>query len=106
MKISETGLPGVRILEPGVPANNGAAVHSVQPIFDALAVAQHDLVFACLDFRHVHADHSGPDTVFRAATGQLGGVRAGHQGLGRNASVVDTGAADQFALDDRDALPG
>ncbi len=68
--------------------------------------AEHDAVFACLDFRHVHADRSGPDSVFGAAAGQVGGVRAGHQRLGWDASGVDAGAADVFALDDRDPLPG
>ena len=46
------------------------------------------------------------DPVFGAAPRQVSGVRAGHQRLGRDASGVDAGAADQFALDHRDALPG
>ena len=75
-------------------------------LFDTRAVGQHDAVLARLDFRHVHADRSGPDAEFGAATGQLCGVRAGHQCLGRDASGVDAGAADVFALHHRNALPG
>lgn len=97
---------GVRIREMGVSANHGAAVHAGQPILDTLAVGQHDAILARLDLRHVHADPPGRHTVIGAATGQLGNVRAGHQRLGWDAPGVDAGAADQFALDDRDALPG
>src|SRR5277367_813973 len=96
----------VRVLESGMPPNDGAAVHSVQPVFDALAVVQHDLVFARLDFRHVHAHRSGPDTKVGAATGQVRGVCAGHQCLGRDASVVDTGAADELALHHGNGVAG
>ena len=94
------------ILKTGMVAKDGAAVHPVQPVLDTRAVVEHDLVFACFDFRHVHADRSGPDAVVPAAPGQVRGVGAGHQRLGRNASGVDTGAAEQFAFDYRDALPG
>lgn len=95
---------GVRILESGVPAEHGAAVYAVQPILDTLTVGEHDAVFACLDFGHVHTDGAGTDTVFGATTGQLRGVRTGDQRLGRDTPGVHAGTADMFALHDRNAL--
>lgn len=97
---------GVRIGEYRVPADDGAAVHALEPVFDTLAVVEHDLVLAGLDFRHVHADLAGADAVVGAAARQVRGMRGGHQRLGRDAPGVDARAADQFAFDDRDALPG
>ncbi len=96
----------VRILEAGMTANDGAAVHAVKPVFDALAVAEHDLVFARLDFRHVHADRAGADAEVGAAPGQVRGVRAGHQCLGGDAAGVDAGPADQLALHHRNGVAG
>ena len=87
-------------------ANDGAAVHAVKPVFDTLAVAQHDGVFARLDFRHVHADRSGADPEVGAAAGQMRGLCAGHQCLGRDASGVDAGAADQLALHHGNGVAG
>ena len=68
----------MRILEPGVTANDRAAVHSVQPVFDTFAVAEHDFVFARLDFRHVYADRSGADSEVGAAPGQVRSMGARH----------------------------
>ena len=96
----------VRVLESGMPADERATVHALQPAFDTGAVGQHDFVLARLDFRHVHADRSGSDAVLRPAPGQLRGVRARDKRLGRNASVVDAGAADVLALHYRHSLPG
>ncbi len=59
----------VWVLEAGMAAKDGAAVHPVEPVLDTLAVVEHDLVFARLDFRHVHADRTGCDAIFRAAAG-------------------------------------
>ena len=49
---------------------------------------------------------AGADPVVGAAACDVGGVRTGDQGLGGNASGVDAGAADEFALDHRDGLAG
>ena len=94
----------VCILEAGVAADERAPVHARQPRLDPIAVAVHDLVFARLHLGHVDADFACADTVFGAAPGRVRGVRAGHQRLGRDAAVVHTGAADQFAFDHGDRL--
>jgi hypothetical protein len=96
----------VRILEAGMTANDGAAVHAVKPVFDAFAVAQHDGVLARLDFSHVHADRAGVDTEVGAAPGHMCGLRTGNQCLGRDAAGVDAGATDQLALHHRNGVTG
>ena len=95
---------GVRTLEAGVAADQRAAVHALEPGLDAVAVVEHDLVLARLDLCHVDGDVAGADAVLGAASGDVCGVRAGHQRLGRNAAVVDAGSADELALDHRDGL--
>src|SRR6202021_213798 len=96
----------VRILETGMVANDGAAVHAVKPVFDAFAVAQHDGVLARLDFSHVHADRAGVDTEVGAAPGHMCGLRTGNQCLSRDAAGVDAGATDQLALHHRNGMTG
>ena len=46
------------------------------------------------------------DAVFGGAAGEVRGVGAGDQRLGRHAAGVDAGAAEQLALDERDLHPG
>ena len=96
----------VRIGELGMTTNDGAVVHAVKPVFDTFAVAQHDGVFAGLDLRHVHADRSGVDPVFGTAARKMRGLCTGHQCLGRDASGVDAGAADQLALHHGNGVTG
>src|SRR5947209_4887774 len=89
-----------------MPAKDGAVVHAVQPVLDTCAVVENNAVLARLDFWHVDADRAGVDTVVGAAAGQVCGVRAGNQRLGRDAPGVDAGAADQFALHYRHGVAG
>ena len=96
---------GVRSLEPGVPADQRAALHAVEPGLDAVPIVEHDGVLARLDLCDVDRDLAGADTVLGAASGHVCGVRAGDQRLGRNAAVVDARAADELALDHCDGLP-
>ena len=51
---------------------------------------------------HVHFGALALDAVFGKALGEGEGVRAGAQGLGRNAAPVEAGAAQILALDERD----
>ena len=92
--------------EAGVAADQGAAVHALEPGLDAVAVVEHDVVLARLDLCHVDGDVAGADAEIGPAARDVRGVRAGDQRLGRDAAGVDAGAADQLAFDHRDGLPG
>ncbi|BBY76830.1 hypothetical protein MPRF_37290 [Mycolicibacterium parafortuitum] len=96
----------VRTLEPGVTANQRGALHVLQPRLKALAVPAADPVLARLDRGHVHRDRTCADPEVGTAAREVRGVRAGDERLGRDATGVHTGAADELALDDRDGLAG
>ena len=96
----------VRVFETGVAADQGAAVHAVQPRLDAGAVVEHDPVLACLDLRHVDGHRTGADAVVGTAAGEVRRVRAGDQGLGRDAPGVDAGSANVLALQHRNGVTG
>ncbi len=56
---------------------------------------------------HVDIDGAGNGHAeFRGATRHMRRLRARDQRLGRNAAIVDAGAAEMFALDEGDGLSG
>ena len=77
-------------------------LHAVEPVFDAFVRLAHDRVLARLDALHVDADRAvDDDAEVRGAPRHVGRARAGDERLGGNAPVVDAGAAEALALDDR-----
>ena len=92
-----------RALEAGVAVDEGEPGRAAKPARQAVATdALHDRVLARLHLRHVDADRRvDGHAVVAAAARDVGGARAGDQRLGRDAAVVDAGAADQLALDER-----
>src|ERR1700682_3329961 len=87
-------------------ADERTALHPLQPRLHAVPVVEHDLVLAGLHLRHVDRDFACGDAVFGSPTGKVGGMRAGHQRLGRDTAGVDASPADQFALDHRHGVSG
>src|SRR5213078_2546204 len=64
-----------------------------------------DAVLARLDRGHVDRDRAADrDAPARGVARDPGGPRAGDEGLGRDAPIVDAGAAEPALLDQRDAL--
>jgi hypothetical protein len=87
-------LDGIRTLEPGVPLDDGQAVHAAQPLFDIRAGIRRDGIGPGLDPPHVNPDRRfHRDPVLGASPGQMGRVGTGDQRLGWHAAGVDTGAA-------------
>ena len=78
-----------------------------QPLLDALVRDLDDRVLPRLDRLHVDPDRPfDHHPELRGAARDVGGAGARDQGLGRDAAVVDAGAAEALALDDRDPLAG
>src|SRR6185312_1491523 len=80
-----------------------AALHSAQPLFNAIARLRHDRILALLRRSHVDGDFArnrNPE-ILRASS-NIGGLRARHQSLGGRASDVDAGSAKQLPFDKTD----
>jgi hypothetical protein len=93
----------VRVLEAGMPFDDGQAVHAAQPCFNIRAGIARDGIGPGLDSSHVDLDRTlDRDPVLGAALGEAGRIGAGDQRLGRYAAGIDAGSANQFALDKRD----
>src|SRR5581483_1795912 len=67
----------------------------------AAAEALDDVALALADAGHVDLDPAGVDAVVGGAAGEVGDAAAGDHRLGRGAALVDAGAADVLALDQR-----
>ena len=90
-----------RALETGVSFDVGKSVGFAEPAHEPVGRVAHDRVLARFHRRHVDADRrADAHTEVRCAARDVRGSRAGDQGLGRNAAVVDARAADALALDD------
>jgi hypothetical protein len=75
-------------------------------LLDTSALGAHGRALPRLDPRHVDADVAAEhDTELGGPSRQVGGAGAGHQGFGGRAAGVDTGAAEQLALDNRNLHP-
>ena len=93
--------------EAGVTHVDGDAVGLAQPFLDSLVGDLDDRVLARLDRLHVDPDRAlDDDAEVRGPARDVRGAGARDQGLGRDAAVVDAGAAEALALDDRDAPAG
>ena len=98
---------GVRRLEAGVPHEHTAAGHAVEPFLYPAARVAGDRIGPRLHARHVDTDRAvRNDAVVGAATGEMRGICAGDERLGRHATGVDAGAAEQLSLDDGDGHAG
>ncbi len=95
---------GLGVFEAGVSPQHRGALHALEPGLDPGPGLQGDSVGPGGDPRHVDADRAldGHPVVRRPAR-EVGGIGAGHQGLGRHAAGVDAGAAEQLALHQGDA---
>ncbi len=86
---------------------DGAALHGAEPAFDGGARGGGDSIFAGLDGFHIHLDGAGQ---FKAeelgAAGFTHGVSGGDECLGWDAAGVDTGPAEELALDHGDSEAG
>ena len=71
------------------------------PLVQAIDRLPDDGVLARLHRLHVDADRTDADAVVGGAPGNVRGAGARHQRLGRDAAVVDAGAAEVLALDQR-----
>jgi hypothetical protein len=69
------------------------------PLVEAVDRLLDDGILARLHRLHVDADRPDLDAVVGGAPGDVGGAGARHQGLGRDAAIVDAGAAKVLALD-------
>ena len=97
----------VRGTEPRVSGVDIAALHAAQPLLDARARSFRDRVLPGLHALHVNAHAALEDhSVVAGAACHVGGVRAGHHRLGRDAPGVDARPAEQMALDDGDRHAG
>ncbi len=97
----------VRSLETGMTFDDGDTGRVPQPLGDALARRTDDVVLAGLDRGHVDAHARRDDDT--PASGRARHVRragARNQRLRRNAAVVDAGATEALALDDRRPASG
>ena len=90
-----------------VAGEDGAVGHAAEPVLDAGAGFEEDLVFAGFDGLHVDGEAAGDgDAVEGGAACHLRGVGAGDEGLGGDAAGVDAGSAEELALDEGDLLAG
>src|SRR5438876_31354 len=98
---------GIGGFEAGVAAIKRAALHPGDPAFEIAAGVVRHLVLARLDLLVVDADRAGErHAIIGGAAGKMRGIGARHHRLGRHAAGVDAGAADELALDQRDAHAG
>src|SRR5258707_10544630 len=91
----------------GRAGEDGGVLHVAQIGLEAVAGFEDDLVFARLDGLHVDGDFARYcDAVGVGGAGLLRDVGAGDESLGGRAAGVDAGAAEELALDERDAAAG
>jgi hypothetical protein len=91
----------VRAGEARVPLDDGAAGQPANPAFDAGARLARYVILARFDARHVDGDLAADrHAEIGGAARHVRGVGACHQRLRRDAAGVDTGAAEELALDD------
>ncbi len=93
-------------LEAGMAGHHRAALHAAQPFFDSAARLHRHLAGAGGDFLHIDGNIARRDAEIGAAAGQMGGIGAGHQRLGRHAAGIDAGAAEIFAFDQAHGFTG
>ena len=75
---------------------------ALQPLLYAFIGAAYDSVFALFDPLHINSDRAADRyAIFGGAARDMSRAGAGDQRLGRDAAIVDTGAAEPLALDDR-----
>src|SRR5262249_55457975 len=67
----------------------------------AVAKAVHDISLALQHFPQIYADSSGANSVIRRPARKIRYAAAGHHGFSWRAALVDTGAANMHALDER-----
>ncbi len=80
---------------------------ALKPARQPLDGRAHDRILAGLDRLGVDTDRPAQHhSVFACASRHVRDTRAGHQGFGRDAAVVDAGAAQVFALDERCPMAG
>src|ERR1022692_4219834 len=90
-------------LEASVALIDGAVVHVLQPCLNRCPGFPRYGILPGFHPPHIDARASaGIHPELGCAANHMGGVSAGDHGLGRNAACVDTGAAEQLALDDGD----
>ena len=98
-------LQRVRRDEARMPAQQREPLHAAQPALEVAARVHRHRVRARHHLGQVDADLAREHhAVVRAAPGQMRHLGTGHQRLGRHATGVDAGAAEQVALDQRHAL--
>src|SRR6185436_10532905 len=76
-------------------------LHAANPLLEPFHRLAHHAVLAPPYRAHVHLDRFRRKSVVAAAAREVRGARARDQGLGRDAAVVDAGAAEALALDER-----
>src|SRR5690348_2694784 len=87
--------------------DDGAALHSTQPAFHAIARLVRDGIHACLDGMHIDRHRaSDVDTIITGTARQMRRSSAGHQRLGWCTTSIDAGTAEELALDDSHAHAG
>ena len=95
-------LDHIRREKTSVTGDHRAPLGAAQPALDAGARSGGDRVGTGLYPGHVHAGRRvEDDAVIGGAAGDMSGIGAGDQGLGRRAAGVDASAAEQVALDHR-----
>ena len=72
----------------------------------AVAKAVHDIALALSDTFHIDANVAGVNAVIGASARQVGDATAGDHRLGGSASLIDTGPADMFPLNQSSANAG
>ena len=92
--------------EAGLPADQVDALGAGDSALAAGAKARDDIAFPLTDLLHVDGDWTRQDAVVGAAPGEIGNAGASNHGLGRRTALVDAGAADMLALDERGAAAG
>src|SRR6266481_2474597 len=90
-----------RRLKAGVALVYRAVFHRLQPGLEPSPRLPRYLVLPSLHTLHVHAYTGGIHSEIGGTPGHVGGVGAGDHGLSRDTTCVDTGTAEQLALDDR-----
>jgi hypothetical protein len=93
-------------LQSGVALVHGAVCHTSQPGLDAGSRRLRNRVFPGLDELHVNAHRAiVDDSEVDCSTSHVGRIRACHHSLRGCTAGVDTRAAEQFALNDRNFHP-
>ena len=94
-------LDRVRADEAGMAPDQAQVLRPADPLVEAFDRLADHRVLARLHRLHVDAHRPGIHPPVGGAPGDVGGAGARDQGLGRDAAVVDAGAAEVLALDER-----